>query len=212
MAWCTLCQRSFKAKANLKQHIQNSSAHASTHDSDALHRSSTSKDARTQKSSAHTRSYGERWSMYPTHHQSVSCLLEEDDLYFNFHGIDDNIRCNKSHDTNIMGRFTCHNKSCTSNGWSSKRIAITIRMYPGEKYNARVYHQRCKSCKGLSQPLLDESYADRVAYRIKKWRGIHVEVPEYSGKSKGPHNSYLCEGCKDGHCNAIQRSGIWTIG
>lgn len=40
----------------------------------------------------------------------------------------------------------------------------------------------------------------RVVYRLQRWEGIQMEVPNYSGKSNGPHNRWLCEGCKAGHC------------
>ena len=141
-----------------------------------------------------------RWSIYPTLHENVAGLLLDEYLIFNFHNIDDDHGSLHQRDTNIMGRFTCHNNACSSKGWSSKQIAITIRMYPGQKYNARVYYQRCKKCNGLSKPKLDESYAERVVYWIKKWNGIAVERPPVPGESKGPHNSRLCEGCKAGHC------------
>ncbi|KAB8070242.1 zinc-binding domain-containing protein [Aspergillus leporis] len=144
---------------------------------------------------------GGRWSLYPSHHDNVSRLLRKENLHFNFHVLDDPSSCIEDYDTNIMGRFICNNNACPSSGWSSKMIAITIRMYPGERYNARVYHQRCRRCNRLSRPIIDESYAERVAYRLKKWRGIQMEVPHYSGKSQGPHDSDLCEGCKAGHCS-----------
>ncbi|KAF7881215.1 uncharacterized protein EAF02_007106 [Botrytis sinoallii] len=150
-----------------------------------------------------------RWSMYPSLHDSVARLLAEHNLHFEFHPIDDPIGCTKEYDTNIMGKFICHKRACTSYGWSSKKIAITIRMYAGAKYNGRVYHQRCKSCNTLSQPILDDSYAERVAYRLKKWSGIEMDKPVYSGTSKGPHNEDLCEGCKDGHCSAL--NAAWMV-
>lgn len=124
--------------------------------------------------------------MYPSLHDGISRLLEEDDLHFAFHEVDDAEGCTKEYDTNIMGRFICRNRKCDSDGWSSKRIAITIRMYPGAEYNARVYHQRCKTCNSLSRPILNESYAERVAYRIKRWCGIHMDLPHYSANSKDP--------------------------
>lgn len=145
----------------------------------------------------------QRWSMYRSLHHDVSRLLEEDDLHFSFHRADEAANCSNEYDTNIMGRFICRNPACDSGGWSSKKIAITIRMYHSAEYNARVYHQRCKSCNRLSRPILNESYADRVAYRIKKWNGIQLDRPYYSGQSKGPHNSNLCEGCRAGHCNSL---------
>ncbi|QSZ29005.1 hypothetical protein DSL72_003514 [Monilinia vaccinii-corymbosi] len=147
----------------------------------------------------------ERWSMYPLLHDSVSRLLKEENLHFDFHDVDDDASCIKEYDTRVMGRFICHNDACNSHGWSSKRIAITIRMYPEEKYNGRVYHQRCRSCNSLSKPLLDDSYAERVAYRIKKWRGIQMEPPIFSGEITDPHESHLCEGCKAGHCSVLVR-------
>ncbi|KND90746.1 hypothetical protein TOPH_04601 [Tolypocladium ophioglossoides CBS 100239] len=80
---------------------------------------------------------GTRWSLYPELHADVSLLLKDAFLDFSFHEEDDEIGCSKEYDTNIMGRFTCNNSSCGSRGWSSMMIAITIRMYPGEQYNAR---------------------------------------------------------------------------
>lgn len=141
------------------------------------------------------------WSMYPRLHNRVLRLLEDEDLFFDFHGVDDSRNCVEQYDTNIMGRFQCGNQACHSDGWSSRKIAITIRMYSDDRYNARVYHQRCESCNWISRPFLDDSYAERVAYRLKKWSGIEVEAPPFFGQSNGPHQSSLCEGCRAGHCS-----------
>ena len=144
-----------------------------------------------------------KWSMYPSLHDTVSDLLHEHNLFFDFHE-DDSDNCVRNYDTNIMGRFTCRNPVCSSGGWKSKQIAITIRMYPGDRYNARVYYQGCRACGRLSKPHLDGSYAERIAYRLKKWSGLQMDAPRYSGASKGPHKSHLCEGCKHGHCSASE--------
>ena len=144
-----------------------------------------------------------RWSMYSVLHDDVSRLLEEDGLHFDFHENDDAGSCIEEYDTNIMGRFICRNRKCDCGGWSSKKVAITIRMYPGARYNARVYNQRCRKCNSLGEPRLDDSYAERVAYRLKKWCGIEMDRPTYSGQSEGPHQSDLCEGCKNGHCSEL---------
>lgn len=133
-------------------------------------------------------------------HDDVSRLLEVEELHFEFHDLDEDSNSIRTHDTNIMGRFLCRNRKCKSIGWPSMRVAITIRMYPGERYNARVYHQRCKSCNSLSKPTLDDSYTERVAYRLKKWSGVEMERPQFSGESRGPHEEKFCEGCKAGHC------------
>ena len=145
------------------------------------------------------------WSLYPTRHDAVSDLLEEDALFFDFHHNDSDTDkdCEKSYDTFIKGRFTCTNTNCKSSGWSSLKIPITIRMYRGAEYNARVYYQRCKVCKQASEPILDHSYAERVAYRLKFWCGVPVERPPRSGQSKAPHRSDLCEGCRLGHCRGL---------
>lgn len=139
--------------------------------------------------------------MYPRLHNKVSQLLGKDNLRFEFHDVDDDKGHVETYDTNIMGKFTCNNQNCKTDGWSSKKIAITIRMYSGNRYNARVYSQHCKACNSCSRPSLDEeSYVERVAYRIKKWKGVSVARPHYSGDAKGEHESDLCEGCKAGHC------------
>lgn len=139
--------------------------------------------------------------MFPQLHDSVSEALVDHDLDFEFHETDDSAGATQEYDTNIMGRFVCNNQSCGTSGWSSKKVAITIRMYPGQEYNARVYFQRCKQCNALSEPILNETYAERVSYRLKRWRGIQVQPPPFSDAISGPHNSDLCEGCRAGHCS-----------
>ena len=141
-----------------------------------------------------------RCSMYPSLHDDVMVLLEDEGLYFTF--LNSDVPSLKEYSTNIMGRFQCNNRSCSNSGWSSKRIAIKIHMYHGRKYNAKVYHQRCIRCKQPSEPILDDSYAERVAYRLKKWSGIEQDRPPRFYGSKGPHESALCEGCKAGICKA----------
>ncbi|KAJ4127735.1 hypothetical protein NW768_008007 [Fusarium equiseti] len=141
------------------------------------------------------------WSMWPNLHDQIREKLEEVNLNYTFNPNDKDNSDIKSYDTNIMGRFKCHNPDCKKSGWSSKKIAITIRGYSRGRYNARVYHQRCKACSSLGEPSLDEeSYIERVCYRIKKWNGLETEQQEWEGESKGPHIKLLCEGCKHGHC------------
>ncbi len=143
--------------------------------------------------------------MFPLLHDGVSRLLEDEGLHFTFYDLDEDTNSIEIYDTAIMGRFHCYNRKCSSKGWSSKQIPITIRMYPAERYNARVYYQRCQACNMLSKPRLDDSYAERVAYRLMKWSGVDLEPPEFSGKCRGPHKSAFCEGCKAGHCSEGRR-------
>ncbi|PYH79590.1 hypothetical protein BO82DRAFT_419720 [Aspergillus uvarum CBS 121591] len=148
-----------------------------------------------------------QWSMYPALHGKVQQRLADAGLaYLTFHPHDTDTGKVRDYDTTIMGRFVCRNRNCETGGWSSKAVAIRIRMYPDGKYNARVYHQRCRGCNALSRPFLNaSSYAERVAYRLKKWHGILVTPPAYGGASQAPHNEELCEGCKAGHCFAGKR-------
>ena len=103
--------------------------------------------------------------------------------------------------TCVMGKFICNNNRCRKKGWSSKLVAIWIRRYPRSGYNAIVYNQHCKSCDRLGIfRLNEESYVDRIAYRLKRWAGVAVEKPPFREKTRVPHKSDLCEGCKVRNC------------
>jgi len=125
----------------------------------------------------------------PDLHGDVEKALLDELLFYTFHDEDDDDDCIDDHDTNIMGKFVCSNKSCGKK-WSSRVIAITIRHYPEQRYNARVYHQHCKRCGFLGYPTLDKTYSERVSYRIKKWCGVEMERPPFS---RGLDNKRLHE-------------------
>lgn len=145
------------------------------------------------------------WFMCPYFDEQVRLQLAEDGIgYYTFNPDDDDESATNSYSTNIMGRFACSNKRCRKTIWRSLLVAITIRVYDGYRYNAKVYNQRCISCGGVGDPMVDKrSYVDRVSYRIKKWHG--VEMGSYQrGKdipADGRHKSKYCEGCKKGLCN-----------
>ncbi|CAG7558062.1 unnamed protein product [Fusarium equiseti] len=149
------------------------------------------------------------WFLCPQFDEQVQEQLE--DAYINYCTFcpHDSERAIRSYDTNIMGRFKCHTKECVKNKWHSKMVAITIRQYPDDQYNARVYNQRCALCEEPGEPKVDEiSYVDRVSYRIKKWNGVNEPfVPKQrfhyldEEASNGIHMPSLCEGCKRGLCN-----------
>jgi hypothetical protein len=105
--------------------------------------------------------------------------------------------------TNIVGTFRCVNNRCGKKGWSSGVVAIWIYGYSRNGYNAIVYNQRCKVCDWLGSLKMDEeSYVERIAYRLKRWAGVRVEQPSFSHKLlRGPHESEHCEGCKAGRCS-----------
>lgn len=109
--------------------------------------------------------------------------------------------CNNEYTTHVMGKFRCTNRACSTNGWGSEKVAILIRGYAENGYNAEVFNQRCKSCDMLGTLMLGEqSYVDRVAYRIQKWAGVRMEQQYYAAKGGMPHKKEFCEGCKRGVC------------
>ncbi|EOA86428.1 hypothetical protein ACJQWK_06189 [Exserohilum turcicum] len=113
--------------------------------------------------------------------------------------------------THVTGKFICNNNACQNQAWTSKRVSIEIRGYQGNGYNATVYNQRCKSCNCLGAFELDEeSYIDRVSYRIKKWAGVKMKPPPYEeAVDKKPHESQFCEGCKRGKCQESGNFGFY---
>jgi len=69
-----------------------------------------------------------KWSMQPSLHNSVSTLLQPHDLSFDFYDVDEEHSWIYQKDTNVMGKFICDNRKCPTGAWSSKMIAITVRM------------------------------------------------------------------------------------
>ncbi|KAH7410421.1 zinc-binding domain-containing protein [Phaeosphaeria sp. MPI-PUGE-AT-0046c] len=199
---CTTCNRHYKSDKALAQHFQNAAVHAQP-----LGNATILAPPQTQKPTARRKSTtkqkpAKKWTMYPLLHNDVSDLLHQSNLYFGFYEKDEANSCTDDYDTSIMGHFTCSNAACLA-VWTSKQISITIRRYSNQRYNARVYYQSCKRCRKTSEPQVDYSYAERVAYRLKKWSGVQIEPPPFSGQSNGPHMSELCEGCKQGHCSKM---------
>ena len=139
--------------------------------------------------------------MFPLLHQNVSDAVSDEiqSTWFNEKGSDKH--CNNKYSTNVMGKFKCNNNSCSNRGWASKKVAILIRGYPKNGYDAVIFNQRCQSCNRLGAFTLDEnSYVERIAYRLKKWAGVWMEEQRYSEKVGPPHKRELCEGCKGGYC------------
>ncbi|KAL8732007.1 MAG: hypothetical protein Q9181_004096 [Wetmoreana brouardii] len=139
--------------------------------------------------------------MFPLLHQDVSNAVTDAITSPWFNKTDSDKDCCVKYSTNVMGKFKCDNDNCSKDGWGSKQVAILIRGYPENGYNAVVFGQRCQLCDRLGALTLDKSsYTDRVAYRLKKWAGVPTEEQHYSQKAGLPHKSELCEGCKRGYC------------
>ncbi|KAK1624559.1 zinc-binding domain-containing protein [Colletotrichum phormii] len=138
---------------------------------------------------------------YPFLHKAVSNAVSNDlpSTWFNKNGSKESP--NNEYSTNVMGKFKCDNTSCPNITWTSKKVAIVIKGYHGNGYDAVVFNQRCMSCKELGSFTLDkQSYVERIAYRLKRWAGVEMEQPFYAGKEGPPHQIDLCEGCKRGYC------------
>ncbi|KAM3546946.1 hypothetical protein ARSEF1564_000259 [Beauveria bassiana] len=138
-------------------------------------------------------------SMHPYLHPRVQSLLDDDQLNFTFRPQGEKSHPIKYKDSNVTGKFQCGNKKCAKK-WSSKCIAIVIRLFRDNKYTVLVYHQRCERCDDLAQPTLDETYEERVAKWLKIWSGINVPRVYHESKQTRPHHRSRCEGCKAGHC------------
>ncbi|KAK5042944.1 hypothetical protein LTR84_012000 [Exophiala bonariae] len=109
---------------------------------------------------------------------------------------------NREYTSHVMGKFECVETACSTDGWSGKKVAIRIRGYTNNGYNAIVFNQRCRRCEQLGTFTLDKAaYIERIAYRVQKWAGVQeVEPPYYDEKKGPPHREDLCEGCKKGVC------------
>jgi hypothetical protein len=139
--------------------------------------------------------------MFPLLHQDIVNAVSDKIASPEFHTDGGDNAANNSYSTHVMGKFKCNNNACFNHGWGSKKVAILIRGYSEGSYNAVVFNQRCKSCQKLGSLILDEeSYIDRVAYRLKKWAGVQMERSYVTSKKGPPHESTLCEGCKRGVC------------
>ncbi|KAH9862239.1 hypothetical protein IAQ61_010442 [Plenodomus lingam] len=139
--------------------------------------------------------------MYPTLHENVANSVLEYIGTIRFHHEDSDEDCTRRCNTFVRGEFKCYNPKCHGSFWTSGKVAISIRRYLGHDYNAVVFGQRCKGCNQLGEFKLDEeTYIDRVSYRLKKWAGVQMELPPFTVRSTPPHKTHLCEGCKRGIC------------
>ncbi|KAI5865706.1 zinc-binding domain-containing protein [Durotheca rogersii] len=141
---------------------------------------------------------------YPSLHQDVANAVSDQIPSTWFKKKDKGFE--EEYSTKVMGKFKCNNGGCSKDGWASRTVAIVIRRYPNNGYNATVFNQRCQSCNKLGTLTLNEnSYIERVAYRLKKWAGVPMETRPYDGSGGPPHISELCEGCKRGYCQEAFR-------
>jgi hypothetical protein len=104
------------------------------------------------------------FEMFPELHENVLEAISDAMISPRFNDDDDSFdSADNEYSTNVMGDFTCNDHHC-AHIWSSKKVAIVIRGYPGDEYNAAVYYQRCNSCNELGTLRhIESSYVERVA-------------------------------------------------
>jgi DNA-directed RNA polymerase subunit RPC12/RpoP len=137
---CETCNRTFTSEEALHQHERDSPTHTATYDCETCNKTFTSEEALHQhKRDSPKHASGKGWSMHPSLHDDVSQLLVADGLRIKFHATGGFQDCIEYYDTNIMGRFNCAYAACPVQKWSSKMIAITIRLYRDQQYNAVVW-------------------------------------------------------------------------
>lgn len=81
--------------------------------------------------------------MFPSLHQKIVKAVSDDKISTWFHRNNSNEGSNNEYSTYVMGRFKCNNNACSTDSWSSKMVAISIRGYSRNRYNAVVFNQRC---------------------------------------------------------------------
>ncbi|KAL4803232.1 hypothetical protein BDV18DRAFT_44998 [Aspergillus unguis] len=81
------------------------------------------------------------YSMFPRLHYDVVYRCATENPHFaetlNFHPFDDSRACIGEYDTQITGKFICYNPSCKKTGWGSRKIEMTVRIYPSEDSGTR---------------------------------------------------------------------------
>ncbi|KAK6360959.1 hypothetical protein TWF730_007074 [Orbilia blumenaviensis] len=134
--------------------------------------------------------------LFPGYHESVSEQVEG--VSFS-----DNIgELTLTYGTNLVGSFRCpqcHKVWTTGIIWT--RIKGKILDHGQLEYCAVVFKQSCKKCEKLGIMKLEEDvYVERVARRLKIWKGEPVPPIEPHVKGTPPHEIELCEGCNAGEC------------
>lgn len=137
-------------------------------------------------------------------HQDVANAVYTHIPVLQFHDKNTPKGVSNEYSTFVTGVFLCHNRACSEPSWRSGKVSIVIRRYQDGSYNAEVFNQRCKACNKLGILDLDQqTYIERVAYRLLKWAEVAVERPRYDSKETPPHRADLCEGCKRGICRDV---------
>ena len=64
--------------------------------------------------------------MFPSLHQKIVKAVSDDNISTWFNKNDSDEGSNNNYSTHVMGRFKCDNNACSTNGWSSKMVAMKI--------------------------------------------------------------------------------------
>ncbi|KAI1367676.1 zinc-binding domain-containing protein [Xylaria arbuscula] len=200
---CAICNKFFGSDEALQQHMRDSRVHVVSFQCDICDKSFKGEEAlqqHTQSAKGHKKQAMENRTQmfFPELHPKVVDAVsgQIDSIWFNGGKSEDWIYSKK---TNVMAKFKCD--GCSDHTWTSGRVAIVIKGYRGNGYSAEVFNQHCEFCDALGTMTLDqESYINRVVYRLKVWAGVPVAQPVYKAKHTPPHKDELCEGCIQGVC------------
>ena len=106
-------------------------------------------------------------SMFPLFHHAVVNAISDELTWTWFHKGDSNDNYNNNYSTHVMASSNAPTIPGSIHSWHCKKMAILIRGYPGNGYNAPVHNQPRRTRNRLGRICDNEkSYVDRVAYRL----------------------------------------------
>lgn len=143
------------------------------------------------------------YSMRPDLNSEVIGTIDGKMKSIKFNNEDSDSECREL-EVNLVGTFVCPN---CRRSWKSGIVFTVVRLYFNNTYNAKVYGQRCKRCENASLPKLDETYAQRVSYKLETMYGIPHPKVEYRSKPMKPHDKHRCQGCKINRCQRSKMNG-----
>ena len=158
---CEECDRSFGSEQALQQHLEHSSVHALQYECEECDRSFGSEQAlqnHLEDLPVHAQCETRVTFMFPSLHQDVLNAVSDDFISAWFHEQDSDRDSNNEYSTHVMGKFKCNDSTCSTHGWGSKKVAILIKGYPRNGYNAVVFNQRCKACNGLGMLVMERNH------------------------------------------------------
>jgi len=103
----------------------------------------------------------------------------------------------KEYNASVFAKCSCSN--CRQQ-WTTRALPVTVEVSGNNKYSAKIWRQRCKTCERLGNFEVDVgSYALNVATVLLRRSGLQLPRERFVASDK-PHRSDLCEAGKFGRC------------